>query len=339
MGKRIKFAMPEQSRTHSGQSGNPFFHLLDNALAIRRQLESENLPAQRMQMSFEPLETPLGIAPLIVQTPFSVVVRPYVDTERVDFARFGTEKPWPEECRDLLVLLQERVDAPVVYLSTAFMSAILCHDECVVTLGTRRRPGWTNRNSFSPSAFDALESMSRTGGILVDFVSAFDRRYDPPDEPETGRTTVTWSDIRGKGVGKRVLAMAKRPRERLILLLAVRLYMSPAEISKLNLSQVTQKYGRDFRPRIYLKKRFVRRKDIADALIRYRSRDRKAYWGPKEPMFRTGKTTSSGRPVRMGSKVIEETLERYAKRALKAMPAAPAVKTSPTLPPRPPLFW
>ncbi len=102
---------------------NKHIHLLDNALAIRRQLESENLLAQRMQMSFELLETPLGIAPLVAQTPFSAVVRPYVDTERADFARFGAENPWPEECRDLLVLLQERVDAPVVYLSTAFMSA------------------------------------------------------------------------------------------------------------------------------------------------------------------------------------------------------------------------
>lgn len=330
--------MPKQSRTSSDQSNAPLFYLLDNALALKRQLESENLPALRMQMRFEPLETPLGTVPLIVQTPFPAVVRPYVDIERADFARFGTEKPWSEARRDLLALLQERVDAPVVCLSKAFMSAVLRHNKCVVTLGTRGRPGWTNRNSFSPSAFDTLESMSQTGGVLVDFVSPFDHRFDP-SEPETGRKTVTWSDIRGKEVGECALSMAKRPRERLILLLAVHLYMSPAEISKLNLSQVTEKFGRDFRPRVYLKKRLVRKKDVADALTRYRSRDREASWGLKEPMFRTGKTAPSGRPVRMSAKVIEETIERYARRALKAMPATPAMEEPPTLPPRPPLFW
>jgi hypothetical protein len=115
--------------------------------------------------------------------------------------------------------------------------------------------------------------------------------------------------------------------------------MSPAEISKLNLSQVTQKVGRDFRPRVYLKKRLVRKKDVADALIRYRSRDREAYWGPKEPMFRAAKTAPSGRAVRMGARAIEETIERYARRALKAMPAIPTANEPPVLPARPPLFW
>ncbi len=217
------------------------------------------------------------------------------------------------------------------------MRAVMHRDECVVTLGTCGKPGWTNRNSFSPSAFDALESMSRTGGVLVDFVCPFDRRFDPP-EPENERA-ITWADIRRQGVGERALSMAKRPRERLILLLAIHLYMSSAEISKLNLLQVTQKLGRDFRLRVYLKKRLVRKKAIADALVRYRNRDRESCWDPREPMFRTAKTAPSGRSIRLGARAIEETIERYAKRALKAMPAVSTANEPPALPTRPPLFW
>ncbi len=43
-------------------------------------------------MSFEPLETPLGTVPLFVQTPFPAIVRPYVNAERTDFARFGAKR-------------------------------------------------------------------------------------------------------------------------------------------------------------------------------------------------------------------------------------------------------
>jgi hypothetical protein len=62
-------------------------------------------------------------------------------------------------------------------------------------------------------------------------------------------------------VGERALALVKRPRERLILLLASHLRMAPAEINKLNLARVTQKLGRDYRGRVYLKKRLVRKRD------------------------------------------------------------------------------
>ena len=135
------------------------------------------------------------------------------------------------------------------------------------------------------------------------------------------------------------MTLVKRPRERLILLLAVHLRMSPAEINALNLSQVTQKLGRDVRLRVYLKKRLVRKKAVAEALLQYRKREREAYWDSKEPMFRTGKTTRSGRSRRLGAKAIEAVIERYAQRALKGMPVVETVQEPPTLPVRPPMLW
>lgn len=317
--------------------GNAFSHMLDHLLAVRQHLESENLPAQRMQMSCGHLETPLGAVPIIVQTPFPGIVQTRADTERAAFARFGAEKPWPEERRSLLGSLQELVDAPIVCLAEAFVRVVMPQDECVVTLGTQGKPGWTNQSHFASSVFDYLESMSGTGGFLVDFVDPFERRFEPP-EPENERV-ITWADIRRQGVGERALAMAKRPRERLILLLAIHLYMSPAEINKLNLSQVTQKVGRDYRYRVYLKKRLVRKKTVADALVQFRKRDRESYWDSREPMFRAGKTTASGRSMRMGARAIEASIARYAKRALKAMPAVSTVNEPVALPARSPMFW
>jgi len=317
--------------------GNAFFHVLDGLLAVSRHLENENLPAQRMQMSCGHLDTLQGAVPFIVQTPFPAIVQPRADTERAAFARFGAEIPWPEESRGLLGLLQALVDAPIVCLAEAFVRVVMHRDEWVVTLGTRGKPGWTNRNSFAPAAFDYLASMAGIGGLLVNFACPFDRPLEPP-EPEHKRAT-TWADIRSQGVGERALAMAKRPRERLILLLAIHLYMSPAEINKLNLSQVTQKLGRDYRSRVYLKKRLVRKKAAAEALLQYRKRDRESFWGLAEPMFRTGKTTPSGRSMRMGARAIEATIVRYAERALKAMPAVSTVNEPLALPARPPMFW
>ena len=110
--------------------------------------------------------------------------------------------------------------------------------------------------------------------LLVNLACPFDRRFKPPD-PENERE-ITWADIRRRGVGERALAVAKRPRERLILLLAIHLYMSPAKINKLNLAQVTQKLGRDDRRRVYLKQRLVRKKTVAEALIQFRRRERES---------------------------------------------------------------
>ncbi len=317
--------------------GSTFFNVLDDLLAVRRHMERENLPAQRMQMSCGHLETPLGEVPIIVQTPFSAIVQPRANTERATFAEFGTEVPWPEERRGLLRSLQALVDAPIVCLAEAFVRVVMHHDECVLTLSTQGKPGWTNQNSFAPSVFDYLESMAGIGGLLINFACPFDRRFEPP-EPETERA-ITWADIRRQGVGERALALAKRPRERLILLLAIHLHMSPAEINKLNLSQVTQKLGRDYRRRVYLKKQIVRKKALADALLQYRKRDRESFWGPGEPMFRTGRTTPSGRSMRMGVRAIETSIVRYAKRALKAMPAVSTANEPLALTARPLMFW
>ncbi len=311
--------------------------LLDQVLAISRHLERENLPAQRMQMSCGHLEAPLGAVPLITQTPFPAIVQPRADTERAAFARFGAEQPWPDEQSGLLGSLQALVDAPIVCLAAAFLRVVLQRDECVVTLGTQDKPGWTNQNSFVPSVFEYLESMSGIGGVLVDFVCPFDRPLEP-SEPK-GEQPIGWADIHRQGVGERALAIAKRPRERLILLLAIHQRMRPAEINALNLSQVRQKFGRDGRPRVYLKKRLVRKKAVADALLQFRQRDRDACWDPREPMFRTGKTTRSGRSMRMGAKALEAVIARYAKRASKEMPAAPPNKEPIVAPVRPPMFW
>ena len=70
-----------------------------------------------------------------------------------------------------------------------------------------------------------------------------------------------------------------------------------------------------------------------------RKRDRESFWEPKDPMFRTGKRTASGRSKRMGARAIEASIVRYAERALKAMPAVPQTKEPPVLPTRPPMFW
>lgn len=313
------------------------FHVLDDLLAVRRHLERENLPAQRMQMSCGHLETPQGAVPFIVQTPFPAIVQPRADIERAAFARFGAEMPWPEEHRGLLGALQALVDAPIVYLAEAFVRVAMHPEACLVTVGTQGKPGWTNQNSFAPSVFDYLESMAGIGGLLVDFKCPFDRRFEPP-EPENERA-ITWADIRRQGVGERALAMAKRPRERLILLLAIHLHMSPAEINKLNLAQVTQKLGRDYRRRVYLKQRLVRKKAVAEVLIQFRKRERESFRDSGEPMFRTGKSTPSGRSMRMGARAIEASIVRYAERALKAMPAVSTADELLALPARPPMFW
>ena len=239
------------------ERGNALFHGLDDLLALRRHLERENLPAQRMQMSCGHLETPLGAVPFIVQTPFPAMVQPRADTERAAFAQFGVEMPWPEERRGLLGSLQALVDAPIVCLAEAFVRVAMHPEACIVTVGTQGKPGWTNQNSFAPSLFDYLESMSGIGGLLVHFASPFDRHFESP-EPEDERA-ITWADIHRQGMGECAPALAKRPRERLILLLAIHLHMSPVEINKLNLSQVTRKLGRDCRRRVYLKQRLVNR--------------------------------------------------------------------------------
>ncbi len=324
MGKRI-------------DNNNALFRVLDQVLAIRRHLEGENLPAQRMQMSCGHLETPLGAVPIIVQTPFPVIVQTRADTERAAFARFGAEKPWPEERRGQLGSLQELVDAPIVCLAEAFMRVVMHRDECVVTLGTQGKPGWTNQSNFVPSVFDYLESMSGIGGVLVNFACPFDSRLEP-HEPKDEQP-ISWVDIHRQGVGERALAMAKRSRERLILLLAIHQRMRPAEINALNLSQVRQKLGRDGRLRVYLKKQLVRKKAVADALIQFRKRDSKSFWVPQEPMFRTGKTARSGRSMRMGTKALEAFIERYAERAIKEMRAAPPTKKPTATRVRPPMFW
>ncbi len=320
--------------------GDAHLYMLDHMLAVTRHLESENLPARRMQMSCGHLDTAQGAVPFIIQTPFLGIVQVRADTERAAFVRFGVENPCPEEHRGLLESLQELVDAPIVCLAETFVRVVMHHNECVLTLGTQGKPGWTNQNSFESSAFDYLESMSEIGGFLVNFECPFDR-HSEPHEPENERE-VTRADIHEQGVGERALSMVKRPRERLILLLAIHQCLSPTEINDLNLSQVTQKFGRDYKHRVYLKKRLVRKKVVADALLQYRKRDRDSFRGDsREPMFRTSKTTRSGRSRRMGAKAIEATIERYAERALKEMPA-PAVSTikEPPLPPvRPPMLW
>ena len=298
-----------------------------------------NQPARRMQMSCEHLDTPLGSVPLIIQTPFFEIVQVRAETERATFAHFGAERPWPDERRRLLESLQELVEAPIVCLAEAFVRVVLHDGECVVTLGTQGKPGWTNQNHFTPDVFDYLASMSGIGGLLVHFACPFDRYAEPPEPKDEDERAITWAAIRRPGVGERALAMVKRPRERLILLLAAHLQMGPDEINKLNLAQVTQKLGRDYRYRVYLKKRLVRKKAVADALVNFRRRDRESFLGSKEPMFRTGKTTASGRSMRIGSKAIEALIVRYAERAWKAMPAESAAQEPPSPPPRPPMFW
>jgi hypothetical protein len=251
--------------------------------------------------------------------------------------QFGAERPWPEERRPLLESLQGLVKAPIACLAEAFVRVVLHDGECVLTLGTRGRPGWTNYNLFTPDVFDYLESMSGVGGVLVHFGDPFERYAGPP-EPKEERE-ITWMDIYGRGVGQPVLAMVKRPRERLILMLAIYLHMGPEEINKLNLAQVTQKLGRDYRSRVYLKKQLVRKKAVANALLDFRKRDRESFWDPKEPMFRTGKKTPSGRSMRMGTKAIEALIVRYAERALKAMPTESAAHEPAVVPLRLPMFW
>jgi hypothetical protein len=147
-------------------------------------------------------------------------------------------------------------------------------------------------------------------------------------------------DIRRRAVGECALSMIKRPRERLILLLAVHLKLSPREISGLNLRQVTQKFGRDYRYRVYLKKRLVRKKVVADALLQYRKRDQDDFPHPKEPMFRTKETGRFGVHKRMGAKAIEAVILRYVERALKTLPAETAPVEEPAAVVKPPaVFW
>ena len=66
-------------------------------------------------------------------------------------------------------------------------------------------------------------------------------RHKPECWLKAKERAITWADIHRQGVGERALAMAKRPRERLILLLTIHLHMTPAEINKLNLPQVTRR--------------------------------------------------------------------------------------------------
>jgi hypothetical protein len=313
------------------------FDMLDGLITLRRHLERENLPAERMHMSCGHLDTPLGAVPIIDQMPFPALVQPRAEAERGTFARFGAEMSCPQEHRALLETPHAFVDAPIVCLETAFVRVALHPDECVLTVGTEGMPGWTNQNSFAPEVFDYLESMAEIGGLLVNFADPFDRHFQPPEpEEEPG---ITWWDIRRKDVGECALALVKRPRERLILLLAIHQYMDPDEINKLNLAQVTQKFGRDYRARVYLKKRLVRKKAVAEALLQYRKRDRESFWYPKEPMFCSGKSTRGGRSKRMGAKAIEALLVRYAERALKTIPDEPTTKEPPAIPPRAAMFW
>ena len=64
-----------------------------------------------------------------------------------------------------------------------------------------------------------------------------------------------------------------------------------------------------------------------------------SFWDSGEPMFRTGKSTSSGRSRRMGANAIEASIVRYTERALKTMPAVSRAKEPPVLPARPPMLW
>ena len=325
-------AMPKKT-----DAGNRLFQALDDMLALRRELERENLPARRMQIGCGHLEAPPGAVPLIVQTPVPGLVQTRAEVERAAFAQFGREAPWPDTSRALLDALQARVEAPIVHLAAAFVRVAMHRGACVVTVGTRGKPGWTNQDSLAPAAFGYLESLAGRGGCLVDVVDPFEREREPP-APETARA-ITWADIHGKGVAEHALTLVKRPRERLILLLASHLHMSPDAINTLNLAQVTQKFGRDGRPRVYLKRRLVRKKVVAEALLHFRRRDREAFLDAGEPLFRTGKRTPSGRSRRLGAKAIAAVIARYAERALKAMPPAPPAAEPPPRPPQPPLFW
>lgn len=325
--------MPKRTDREDG-----FFRVLDLLLALRRDIESENPPARRMQMRCDHLDTPLGSIPFIILTPFTGILQVRAETERATFAQFGSERRWPQERRRLHESLQGLVETPIVYLAAAFVRVVLLHNgTCVVTVGTRGKPGWSHESHFTPDVFDYLEALSGIGGCLVHIACPFDRDAEPP-APKDERA-ISWAAIHRPGVGERALAMVKHPRERLILMLAIHLHMDPDEINKLNLAQVTQKLGRDGRFRAYLKKRLVRKKAVADALVSFRQRDRESSWYSKEPMFRTGKTTASGSSMRMGAKAIEALIMRYAERALKAMPAVPQTKEPPALPERPPMFW
>lgn len=311
--------------------------LLDHLLTVTQQLERDNPPAQRMQMSCGDFESPRGTVPFIVQEPYPTIAHPSAEMERGSFARFGVEIPMPEAQRELLESLRGLVDGPIVCLSKAFVRVVLQDGGCVVTVGTHGKPGWTNRNEFLPEVFDYLKSLCAIGGFLVWFESPFERPVAPV-EPDTEKTT-SWMDIRRRAVGECALSMIKRPRERLILLLGVHLKLSPKEISGLNLSQVTRKFGRDYRYRVYLKKRLVRKKVVADALEQFRKRDQDSFPHPKEPMFRTGKTLRMGRSQRMGTKAVEAVILRYVERALKTLPAEPLVEKPAVVPEPPPVFW
>lgn len=311
--------------------------LLDHLLTVTQQLERDNPPAQRMQMSCGDLETPRGTVPFIVQVPYPTLAHPSAERERGSFARFGAETPWPQAHRELLESLQGLVDGPVVYLSKTFVRVVRQSDRCMVTVGTHGKPGWTNQNEFMPEVFDYLASLCEIGGCLVRFESRFDRPV-ASTRPDTEQT-ISWMDIRRQAVGESALSLVKRPRERLILLLAVYLDMSPTEINGLNLSQVTRKFGRDGRYRVYLKKRLVRKKILADALLHFRKRDQDGIPHPKEPMFRTGKTIRLGRSQRMGTKAVEVVILRYAERALKTLPAETAVEEPAAVVEPPAVFW
>lgn len=307
-------------------------------LALRRDIESENPPARRMQMSCDHLDTPLGSIPFIILTPFTGILQVRAETERATFAQFGAERRWPEERRRLHESLQGLVEAPIVYLAEAFVRVVLLQKgACVVTVGTRGKPGWSHESHFTPDVFDYLEALSGIGGCLVHIACPFDPDAERP-APKDERA-ISWVAIHRPGVGERALAMVKRPRERLILMLAIHLHMDPDEIDKLNLAQVAQKLGRDGRYRVYLKKRLVRKKAVADALLPFCQRDRKSFWDSKEPMFRTGKATASGGSMRMGARAIDALIMRYAERALTAMLPESAADAHPALPPRPPMFW
>lgn len=310
--------------------------LLDHLLTVTQQLERDNPPVQRMQMSCGDLETPRGTVPFIEQVPYPTLAHPSADRERGSFARFGVETPWPQAHRELLESLQGLVDGPVVYLAKAFVRVVLQSHGCVVIVGTHGKPGWTNQNEFVPEVFDYLTSLCEIGGCLVRFESRFDRLE--PAKPDT-EPAISWMNIRRQAVGESALSMVKRPRERLILLLAIHLKLSPKEISGLNLRQVTQKFGWDYRCRVYLKKRLVRKKVVADALLQFRKRDQDAFPHPKEPMFRAGKTIRAGRSQRMGTKAVEAVILRYVERALKTLPEETTVE-EPTVVVEPPaVFW
>ena len=92
----------------------------------------------------------MGAVPILEQTPYPGIVQRRADSECATLVRFGVEQPWPEAQRGLLDSLQAQVDAPIVCLAEAFVRVVKHDDECVVTVGTPGKLGWTNQNPYNP---------------------------------------------------------------------------------------------------------------------------------------------------------------------------------------------